>query len=146
MPFVIILIVVVVSILKSDYLQKKNKNRPELKNPNIDPQSLKTTYGNAKSAPPKPWQTGTSKQKPVLNGKAKRGKAFGQRQKQTRYDSAFENKTAGVGTVAAFGDERDIISSGSMAASNAEYIDVGNDYVKGFDVGGYREPPIGFDR
>ena len=45
-----------------------------------------------------------------------------------------------------FGDGMDVISSSSMAASNAEYVDVGNDYVSGFDVGGRRETPIGFDR
>lgn len=45
-----------------------------------------------------------------------------------------------------FGDDRDVISSNSMAASNAEYVDVGNDYISGFDVGGRRETPNGFDR
>ena len=85
--------------------------------------------------------------KPVLNGKAARGKAFGQRPKGSNYKSAFENKgLLSGGTVSAFGDSRDVISRGSLAAINAEYMDVGNDYVSSFDVGGYRETPIGFDR
>ena len=72
---------------------------------------------------PKPWQIGKHDVTPTsqsFNGKRSNGMPFG--------------------------DERDIISSSSMAASNAEYVDVGNDYVSGFDVGGRRETPIGFDR
>ena len=72
---------------------------------------------------PKPWQVGkhdVTSTSPSFNGKRSNGMPFG--------------------------DERDIISSSSMAASNAEYVDVGNDYVSGFDVGGRRETPIGFDR
>jgi len=99
------------------------------------------------SAPPKPWQVGKHNVKPTLNGKAVRGKAFGQRPSKSNYRGAFENRGIFSGsTVSAFGDERDVISSGSMAAINAEYMDVGNDYVSSFDVGGYREPPAGFDR
>ena len=72
---------------------------------------------------PKPWQVGkhdVTSTSPSFNGKRSNGMPFG--------------------------EGRDIISSSSMAASNAEYVDVGNDYVSGFDVGGRRETPIGFDR
>ena len=102
------------------------------------------------SAPPKPWQVGkhdVKVDKAVLNGKGRRGKAFGQRVKNSNYDSAFEDRgLLSGGTISAFGDERDVISSGSMAAGNAAYMDVGNDYVSSFDVGGRRETPTGFDR
>ncbi|MBO4235102.1 MAG: hypothetical protein J5928_01490 [Firmicutes bacterium] len=105
------------------------------------------SQGTGTSAPPKSWQVGKSNVKPVLNGKTGRGKAFGQRPTKSNYDSAFEDR--GIffgGTIAAFGEERDIISKESMAARNAEYIDVGNDYVSSFDVGGRRETETGFDR
>ena len=46
----------------------------------------------------------------------------------------------------AFGESRDAVAKESMAASNARYVDVGNDYVSGFDVDGRRETPSGFDR
>ena len=102
------------------------------------------------STPPKPWQIGkhdVKVDKAVLNGNGRRGKAFGQRVKNSNYDSAFEDRgLISDGTISAFGDERDIISSGSMAAGNAAYMDVGNDYVSSFDVGGRRETPAGFDR
>ena len=115
--------------------------------PSSLPNNSKQTSTQINSAPPKPWQVGKHNVKPVLNGKAARGKAFGQRMKKSNYNSAFEDR--GIfsgGSVSAFGDERDVISSGSMAAINREYIDVGNDYVSGFDVGVRRETPIGFDR
>ncbi|MBQ7245326.1 MAG: hypothetical protein IJS33_00175 [Firmicutes bacterium] len=102
------------------------------------------------SAPPKPWQIGkhdVKVDKAVLNGKGRRGKAFGQRVKNSNYESAFEDRgLLSGGTISAFGDERDVISSGSMAAGNAAYMDVGNDYVSSFDVGGRRETHAGFDR
>ena len=112
--------------------------------------SMRNRPNPLNSAPPKPWQTGkhdVKVDKAVLNGKGRRGKAFGQRVKNSNYDSAFENRgLLSGGTISAFGDERDIISSGSMAAGNAAYMDVGNDYVSSFDVGGRRETPAGFDR
>ena len=119
-----------------------------------DPSSMNNSASNRpkplNSAPPKPWQVGkhdVKVDKAVLNGKGRRGKAFGQRVKPSNYESAFENQGAfSGGTVAAFGNERDVISSGSMAAGNAAYMDVGNDYVSSFDVGGRRETPAGFDR
>lgn len=82
------------------------------------------------SVGPKPWQTGKHNVT-----------------KKKTYKSAFENKgLSSSGTISAFGDSKDEISSGSMAASNAAYMDVGNDYMSSFEVGGHRKTPVGFDR
>ena len=147
---IIISIIVISNIIKAGKTvtkQKSGSTRTSSAGSSSRPQSLGQS-AQPGSAQPKPWQVGKSNAtKATLNGKKGRGKAFGQRPKTTRYDSAFEEKgLLSAAPIAAFGDERDIISKGSMAASNAEYIDVGNDYVSGFDVGGRRETPMGFDR
>lgn len=116
------------------------------------------------SEPPKPWQMrvsgGTAGKVSIGKGrsvKGYKGRALGKRPSHGSIingkpvkEKGFMNRIWGaydydeVSDISAFG-ERDVIAHGSMAASNAEYVDAGN-YRQSFDVGGYKEPPMGFDR
>ena len=149
---IIISIIVISNIIKAGKAAKRQTPRStqgaaSAAGSSSRPKALGKSAGSS-SANPKSWQIGKSNTtKASFNGKKGGGKAFGQKSKPSRYDSAFENKGLISGApIAAFGDERDVISKESMAARNAEYIDVGNDYVSSFDVGGRSETQIGFDR